>query len=168
MGIYPKVPTILSGDDPLSPSAMALSPTLVETMTRHAESTYPQECCGVLLGLGQAVRAVIPMENAWGRDGLDGVFDETGFEETLEHSRRDRYALDPQALLQVMKQARGDGLEVVGIFHSHPDHPAVPSECDRRLAWPQYLYVILSVERGQVVDVRHWVLKDRAFVELLF
>jgi proteasome lid subunit RPN8/RPN11 len=67
-----------------------------------------------------------------------------------------------------MKQAREDGLEVVGIFHSHPDHPAVPSECDRRLAWPQYLYVILSVERGQVVDVRHWVLKDRAFVELLF
>lgn len=76
------------------------------------------------------------------------------------HGQRDRYWIDPADLLRIQKQARHQGLEIIGIYHSHPDHPAVPSECDRRLAWPVYSYLIASVRGGQVVDLQSWRLND--------
>jgi proteasome lid subunit RPN8/RPN11 len=64
-------------------------------------------------------------------------------------------------MLQVQRSARERELEIIGIYHSHPDHPAVPSECDRRLAWPVYSYVILSVQSGQVMACQSWRLDDQ-------
>lgn len=76
------------------------------------------------------------------------------------HGAHDRYWIDPADLLRIQKQARDQGLEILGIVHSHPDHPAIPSECDRRLAWPVYSYLIASVCGGQVIDLQSWRLND--------
>jgi proteasome lid subunit RPN8/RPN11 len=128
--------------------------SLLKVMIDHAEADYPRECCGLILGVGDRVVAIEPMVNVW--------VGEAG------HSVRDRYAIDPAEMLGVMKRSRDQGLEVIGIYHSHPDHPAVPSECDRAAAWPQYRYVILSVAQGKVVDWGVWVLEDEVFVAIDF
>jgi proteasome lid subunit RPN8/RPN11 len=72
------------------------------------------------------------------------------------HGAHDRYWIAPTDLLRIQTQARDQGLEILGIVHSHPDHPAVPSACDRRLAWPVYSYLIASVCGGRVVDMQSW------------
>ena len=61
-------------------------------------------------------------------------------------------------MMRVQKQAREQGLNIIGVYHSHPDHAAVPSECDRAQAWPTYAYVIVSVCKGKSVDVQNWAL----------
>ena len=61
------------------------------------------------------------------------------------NSKHRRYHIDPKDMLRVQKQARAQGLSIIGVYHSHPDHVAEPSECDRALAWPEYAYVIVSV-----------------------
>ncbi len=128
--------------------------SLLKVMIEHAEADYPRECCGLILGVGDQVGAIEPMVNVW--------VGEAG------HSVRDRYAIDPGEMLRVMLRSRDQGMEVIGIYHSHPDHPAEPSECDRLCAWPQYRYVILSVERGKVVDLGVWVLENEVFVPVAF
>ena len=70
------------------------------------------------------------------------------------------YWIAPEEMLAAMKDARQRNLEIVGIYHSHPDHPAVPSECDRRLAWSQYSYLIVSVLQGKATNAQSWVLDE--------
>jgi proteasome lid subunit RPN8/RPN11 len=128
--------------------------SLLKVMIDHAEADYPRECCGLILGVGDRVEAIEPMVNVW-----------TG---EVGHSVRDRYAIDPAEMLRVMKSCRERGLEIIGIYHSHPDHPVEPSECDRAQAWPQYRYVILSVALGKVVNMGVWVLENEVFVPVDF
>ena len=143
-------------------------------------AAYPHEGCGLLVGrrvfeafstqeIYREVSQVIPVANAWEPsllDYTDGATDgEMGAEDSpdrgrSDHDLRDRYWIDPADLLRVQKSARDQGLAIIGIYHSHPDHPAVPSECDRRLAWPVYSYLIASVGGGQVVDGQSWRLND--------
>ena len=114
----------------------------------HGEEAYPEECCGVLVG----------------RDAMGGE------PATVDHlvaasneradSRHNRYVISPQALLAAQRGARERGLEIVGYYHSHPDHPARPSEFDREHAWPGTSYVIVSVREGKAVDCRSWRLRD--------
>ena len=77
----------------------------------------------------------------------------------------DRFELDPKDFVTADAQARRDGLEIVGIWHSHPDHPARPSETDRAKAWEGYSYVIASVTNEGVVELRSWRLDDGRFLE---
>lgn len=128
----------------------------------HLEATYPEEGCGLFLGRFEGDRAivvdVVPTANAWNAEVADLVGAGTG--------KGDRYWIDPQELFQAMKLARSRQLEIIGIYHSHPDHPAIPSECDRRLAWPQYCYLIVSVQQDQAIEWKVWQLDDRQqFVE---
>nr|MDF0365890.1 M67 family metallopeptidase [Nodosilinea sp. TSF1-S3] len=140
-------------------------------LTQAAVTSYPSECCGLLVGRrgpveavgaaagDRAVVEVVALKNAWEpallsyTDGLQ--------EGTVAHSVGDRYYIDPADLLVVQRQARERDLEIIGIYHSHPDHPAVPSECDRALAWPVYSYIILSVVAGHVVELKSWRLDDQ-------
>jgi proteasome lid subunit RPN8/RPN11 len=115
---------------------------------QHARQTYPQECCGLIVGNAFQTHSVHPMENAWNAE----VMAEMG----MSHDKNDRYWIDPAAMLQVMKQARAQGLEVIGVYHSHPDHPAIPSECDRQMAWAHYFYVIVSVQSYHIADTQCW------------
>ncbi len=95
------------------------------------------------------IHQIIPTTNVWHHP------------EEADRSLRDRYEIDPREMLAAMKTARLNNLEIVGIYHSHPDHPANPSECDRTLAWSEYIYVICSVDSGSVSATTAWQLDDR-------
>ncbi|MDE0128316.1 MAG: M67 family metallopeptidase [Gammaproteobacteria bacterium] len=112
---------------------------------------YPYETCGVLVGACAD----------------DGVRVEKVFQaRNLNTERaRDRYVLDPDDLMSADLAAREAGLEIVGFWHTHPDHPARPSETDREAAWDGYSYIILSVSGSRVEDLRSWRLNGEGFVE---
>ncbi len=132
-----------------------------------AIAQYPQECCGLLLGTTdsttgiQPVIQIWPTENAWSPavplpDALasdpstENLLDPLQNEvlETLaerKHDKGDRFWIAPSDLFAAQKFARSQAWEIIGVSHSHPDCPAVPSECDRQSAWPGYHYLILSV-----------------------
>jgi len=126
----------------------------IQVIRTHAESTYPCECCGLLLGQLHQERQVLvevwPSENAWNAEtanllGTSGLIDR-------------RYAIAPETLLKAQQYSRDHGLSIIGIYHSHPDHPAMPSKLDQEFAWPQYSYMIVSVHNGKFQDLRCWVL----------
>lgn len=129
----------------------------LQTIQAHAERTYPDECCGLLLGQREADSKILieirSLENAWTPDVAAELATPT-----LTKSRR--YWIAPEAMLAAMRDARTRDLNIIGIYHSHPDHPAVPSECDRQLAWQQYSYLIVSVEQGHAKRCQSWVLDD--------
>jgi proteasome lid subunit RPN8/RPN11 len=137
---------------------MNLNPEHIQTIRSHAESTYPEECCGLILGYldhqTKTVVEIIPTENAWSAES--GNFDN----EDNKYSEIRRYAIAPQVMLQVQKAARDKSLNIIGIYHSHPDHPAIPSECDRQYAWPEYSYIIVSVQNGKASELLSWSLDD--------
>ncbi|HEY6292364.1 MAG TPA: M67 family metallopeptidase [Terriglobia bacterium] len=134
----------------------------MEAIHRHAETEYPAECCGILLGQveghSKEVKEVASIPNLRHNPARAGELlplDDPGRE-----SERNRFLIDPKEQLRVEKDARARGLTVVGYYHSHPDHPARPSGYDREHAWPWYSYVIVSVEAGRAVDTRSWALSD--------
>jgi proteasome lid subunit RPN8/RPN11 len=136
-----------------------LSQEHLQTIRTHAESTYPDECCGIILGYlaieGKTVVEVIPTENAWNTEAAAEFLGE----HTAESKKR-QYAIAPEIMLKTQKQARNCLLNIIGIFHSHPDHPAIPSECDRLYAWQGYSYIIVTVQNGKAGELRSWNLDD--------
>ncbi len=130
----------------------------LQAIQAHAERTYPDECCGLLLGTLTAdestVRDVCDAPNAWDRESATELNNQ-GF------TKARRYGIAPEVMLSVMREARRRHLEIIGVYHSHPDYPAVPSECDRLLAWSQYSYLIVSVEQGTAKDCRSWTLNEQ-------
>jgi proteasome lid subunit RPN8/RPN11 len=126
----------------------------------HAESVYPEECCGILLGemagLSKTVVEVIPTINTWKKAESDEV----------NRNKNSRYSIDPQDIFTAQKRARELHLDIIGFFHSHPDYPAIPSTCDRTQAWEVYSYPIVSVVKGKVSEIKSWVLdSDGIFQE---
>ncbi|AGY56923.1 Mov34/MPN/PAD-1 family protein [Gloeobacter kilaueensis] len=123
----------------------------------HGERTYPRECCGLLLGSfekGDKKRLVeaYAVENTWQGAGEFGLGDGQGEER--------RFLITPEDYRAGERYARERGLEVIGTYHSHPDHPARPSEFDRGNAWPVYSYIIVSVQNGRAADLTSWTLDD--------
>lgn len=118
---------------------------LLEEIRRHGESAYPAECCGVLAGRsgagGKEVVRLAPVVNRRTDD---------------PH----RYLIAPDDLRRLEAALRADGLEIVGYYHSHPDHPAVPSAYDTAHAWPWYSYLIVRVEQGQAREAASYSLDD--------
>jgi proteasome lid subunit RPN8/RPN11 len=106
---------------------------------------------------------LVPLENHWTAESTAehvpalGTLSPEDDRKTV-YTKRRRYSIDPKDMLGVQKQARSQGLNIIGIYHSHPDQVAVPSECDRLLAWPEYTYAIVSVCNGKAVDVKSWTL----------
>jgi proteasome lid subunit RPN8/RPN11 len=118
----------------------------------HAESVYPEECCGILLGeikkTSKIVVEVIPTINAWTRAKSDKV----------DRTKNSRYTIDPSDIFTAQKRSRDLQLDIIGFFHSHPDCPAIPSTCDRSQAWEVYSYLIVSLINGKVKEIKSWVL----------
>jgi proteasome lid subunit RPN8/RPN11 len=112
-----------------------IDPTAWDTMVAHAESLFPNECCGAMLGEtdgdSKRVRVAVPIENAF-----------TG-------SQAARYELRPEDLLAAEREARKNGMDLIGIFHSHPDCDAYFSETDLKNSCPWYSFVVLSVKAGR-------------------
>ncbi len=126
---------------------LALSAKQLTKITQHCQDAYPYEGCGILLGRIESDRKVV----------VDVLPTSNDREEGAKHNR---YLIPPEALLQGELQAEERGLEVIGYFHSHPDHPARPSEFDREHAWPWYSYLITAVHKGQAVASRSWQLRE--------
>ncbi|MDF5729051.1 MAG: M67 family metallopeptidase [Rhizonema sp. PD38] len=142
-----------------------LSQEHLKIICAHAESTYPEECCGILFGYlvgnSKTVVEVTPTDNAW---SSETATDFTGNIETNDdaflYSKRRRYAIAPQVIFQAQRKARDRHFNIIGIYHSHPDYPNIPSEFDRLYAWQEYSYVIISVKNGISADARSWSLDD--------
>lgn len=104
------------------------------TMVAHAEATYPNECCGAMIGVNdgetKTVQVAVPLENAFAGP------------------QAERYELKPEDLLQADKAARQQGKDLIGIFHSHPDCDAYFSETDLKNSCPWYSFVVLSIQQG--------------------
>jgi proteasome lid subunit RPN8/RPN11 len=135
----------------------------LQAIQTHAESTYPEECCGLLLGHRsgevKTVIEVLPTENSWDVEAADTF---QTLDKPRQHlsSKRNRFSIAPQVMLKAQKDARDRNLDIIGIYHSHPDHPAVPSEFDRAIAWQQYSYIIVSVQQGKACNLKSWCLDD--------
>lgn len=130
---------------------LELPPALRLQLRRWARDGHPHEICGLLVG----------------RAGHDAtrVTRVTRGRNLAADRLRDRYLLDPEHFLAVDSVARRDGLEIVGVWHTHPDHPARPSPTDREAAWEAFSYLILSVTRDGVSAEAAWRLDADAFVE---
>ena len=128
-----------------------ISGHLAEKIRAHGVETYPHECCGALLGrdhdaehpeAAREVVALFPLVNR------------------REDSPRNRFSVTAEDVLEADKAAQAQGLEVIGWYHSHPDHPARPSQYDQDHAWPWYSYIIVSVNQGSPQDMTSWRLSD--------
>ncbi|HKZ85732.1 MAG TPA: M67 family metallopeptidase [Anaerolineae bacterium] len=120
----------------------------LDIIRQHAQSTYPEEGGGLLLGRFEDSRAVVSeirvLPNTWDVDA----------------ERRRRYLIPGDVMLREQRAADARDLDVVGYFHSHPDHPAAPSEFDREHALPNWSYVVVSVQQGRAGDVLAWRLRE--------
>ena len=126
--------------------SLTISPQEIEKIRAHGRRDYPQECCGVLLGKEENGRKLVAEARALTNARND--------------SPRNRFLITPQEWGASEKYARQQGLDILGFYHSHPDHPAQPSEYDRQHAWPWLSYVILAVEQGRPADLSSWVLAE--------
>jgi len=127
---------------------LVLASDLADEIRRHAEATYPEEAAGLLLGTVEdgdrrRITQVITLANRW----------EPG-------ARHHRYRLEPRDLIAAEDRAEQEGLMILGIFHSHPDHPAQPSAFDLDQALPFYTYLIVRVDSGAAVENRAWRLAE--------
>jgi proteasome lid subunit RPN8/RPN11 len=109
---------------------------------RHGEETFPHECCGALIGNGDRVIAAVALPN------------------TTEEGPRRRFLVRPSDYRMAEQRATELGAELLGFYHSHPDHPARPSQFDLDHAWPNFAYVIVSVMSGVARDLTVWFLLD--------
>ncbi len=142
--------------------ALRIEPKSIEAIRQHGARDYPNECCGLLLGHAddghkQVVDAV-PLRNL--RTDPAEAQRVLPLESPGKESERNRFLIDPLEQIRAEKDARARGVDVVGYYHSHPDHPARPSNYDREHAWPWYSYVILSVAKGEPADLTSWVLSE--------
>jgi proteasome lid subunit RPN8/RPN11 len=108
----------------------------------HGQETYPHECCGAMIGTSDRVTAVVALPN------------------TTEEGPRRRFLVRPSDYREAERQASARGGELLGFYHSHPDHPARPSQYDLDHAWPTFAYIIVSVAQGVAADMTVWFLKE--------
>ena len=121
-------------------NAVRLTPSLRAAIAQHARATYPDECCGFLIGLPEPATPEGPRTITAVRPAANDYAGE----------RRRRFEIRPEELRDEERRVGDAGLAVLGFYHSHPDHPARPSEFDRDHAWPWYAYLVASVTREAV------------------
>ena len=126
----------------MSDRRLTISARVDEAIRRHGEETYPHECCGALVGRG------------------DGVTDAVALPNTTEEGPRRRFLVRPSDYRLAERRATELGGELLGFYHSHPDHPARPSQFDLDHAWPTFAYVIVAVAAGASQAMTVWFLKD--------
>ena len=122
--------------------ALRLLGGVADAIRSHGVEAYPNECCGALIG-------------------RDGVISTTyGLPNTTEEGPRRRFLVRPQDYREAERRATEAGGELLGFYHSHPDHPARPSQYDLDHAWPFFSYIIVSVRAGMPEDMTSWRLRE--------
>ncbi|MGD0176649.1 MAG: M67 family metallopeptidase [Candidatus Bathyarchaeia archaeon] len=117
----------------------------LQLIVNHARAAYPEECCGFLVGTdsdGRRIHRALSAQN------------------TSRSSRKKRFNIDPMELIRADEEARRSNLDLVGVYHSHPDAPAQPSKVDLDNAWPGYTYLVVSVQNGEPKDFAAWLLSE--------
>ena len=133
---------------------LLLSKDVEAEIRRHGAETYPHECCGALLGRDDVTGVLA------GDESVREVWSLFPLVNRRDDSPRNRFSVTAQDVRDAERAASAAGLDVVGWYHSHPDHPARPSEYDREHAWPWYSYIIVSVAAGQPAEMTSWRLDD--------
>ncbi|RMG90907.1 MAG: M67 family peptidase [Zetaproteobacteria bacterium] len=131
-------------DDQISELSAFIGKSVEQVMRKAAESGYPNEACGLLVGRLD--------DQGW---HVDAAYEVRNINEDRS---ADRFLLDPEGYQRVDQSVRGTGQEIIGVFHSHPDCPAKPSPTDLGHAWESFLYPIVSVDRGVVHEIAYWTL----------
>lgn len=127
--------------------SVKLAPEHIETIKRHGERTFPEECGGLLLGVLE--------------DGVRVIHEVLSLENIRQDSRHNRVELDPLAYARAEREAAKRGLGVWGYYHSHPNHPAIPSGFDLDHApFIEWSYLIVSVQEGAAADLRAWTVRE--------
>lgn len=136
----------------LKKGSIRIPKAVYEEIINHAKDSYPNECCGFLIGNTLGTKKVFNVERGTN---------------TNTERARDRYILDPMEINLMDKQARVLGLDILGFYHSHPDHPDRPSEFDRKMGQAGYSYLIVSVKDGKETSARSWIFEsdDEPFKE---
>ena len=115
------------------------------TLKETVKKSYPYECCGLLLGMNASEKKVIEVRPVQNKN---------------KERTHDRYEIEGKEFAKIDKEASKKGLQIIGIYHSHPDHPAIPSVYDTEHAWAGYSYMIASVEKGEPVHIRSWIYNE--------
>jgi proteasome lid subunit RPN8/RPN11 len=121
---------------------LQLDPGVAAAVRRHSEEAYPHECCGALIGAGRNVTAAVGLPN------------------TTDEGPRRRFRVSASDYRLAEGRAAALGGELLGFYHSHPDHPARPSQYDLDHAWPTFAYIIVSVASGSAREMTVWWLKE--------
>jgi proteasome lid subunit RPN8/RPN11 len=122
--------------------AVALPAGIADAIRRHGVETYPNECCGALIGRDGVIVEIFALPN------------------TTEEGPRRRFLVRPGDYQEAEKRATQRGGDLLGFYHSHPDHPARPSQYDLDHAWPFFSYIIVSVRAGAPEDMTSWRLRE--------
>jgi proteasome lid subunit RPN8/RPN11 len=128
-------------------STLNLSIALRRQIEREGVAAYPNECCGMIVGRDVGTQRIV--------ESLYAVPNVYAADEQYH-----RFAADPLVQMGIEKEADAQGKLVLGFYHSHPDHPARPSETDRQAAWPFYSYLIVSIMKGQPAEMTCWQLDE--------
>jgi len=123
-------------------TGLTLQSGVAAAIRKHGSETYPDECCGALIGRDGVVFSAYPLPN------------------TTEEGPRRRFRVRPQDYRDAERRAAESGAELLGFYHSHPDHPARPSQYDLDHAWPSFSYIIVSVRAGAPDDMTSWRLRE--------
>ena len=130
-----------------------IEPRVRQLMIEDAVSTFPDECCGFMFGREET-------------DGTRLILDVLVVDNSKEGDKRRRFAISPQDYMTAEQHALDHDWTLLGVYHSHPNHPAIPSEHDRIAAQPFFSYLIISVLNNEVITLRSWLLNDdRQFEE---
>jgi proteasome lid subunit RPN8/RPN11 len=128
---------------------LAIPKGLLDQIHAHGEQAYPEEGAGFLIGSQGRVDSILPLQNA-----------------REDEARHNRFLITPEDYLNAELTADRLGLSLIGVFHSHPDHPNRPSEYDREWAQPFFSYIITTVNEGKATESRSWrLLEDRSRFE---
>jgi proteasome lid subunit RPN8/RPN11 len=123
-------------------SQLTIGARVDDAIRAHGHETYPHECCGALIGSDGVVAEILALPNA------------------TEEGPRRRFLVRPSDYREAERRASELGAELLGFYHSHPDHPARPSQYDLDHAWPNFAYIIVAVAAGVAGDMTVWFLND--------
>jgi proteasome lid subunit RPN8/RPN11 len=132
----------MTADNAPAGRELVLAGLVARSLEQHGRESYPHECCGALIGHDNIVVEAFALPN------------------TTEEGPRRRFLVRPADYRAAERRASDAGQELLGFYHSHPDHPARPSQYDLDHAWPFFAYVIISVTQGQPGDMTSWRLRD--------